>query len=222
MQKIETVEEQKKISIVGYIDKLEKIQITENVLDEIRNNLTAQLNTVIVPLGQDVSLIMETITEINDIINDEVWDDIYDDNVTLLFKNYIKFTRNYDMKKEMVIKLLSESLIKILDKITDLGINPKHIPYEDDGSLTEDERQSLRDRSIRLILQYKKFKNKGSSIYSKAYSLKIYNLADTQAKFELLNNLFFEHTGEYVLDMIRKEKEKLQEQDKIKQKEKEV
>src|SRR3990167_6327043 len=149
MEKIETAEEQRKISIVGYADKLEKIQITDNILNEIRNNLTSSLKTAIIPLGQDVSLITETITEINDIINDEVWDDIYDDNVTLLFKNYIKYTRNYDIKKEMVIKMMAESLIKILEKTTDLGIKPKHKPYEDDGSLTEEERKYLSDRAVR-------------------------------------------------------------------------
>jgi len=174
MEKIENIEEQKKISIIGYIDKLEKIQVTENILDEIKSNLVVQLKTSIIPLGQDVSLITETITEINDIINDEIWDDIYDDNVTLLFRNYIKFTKNYDLKKEQIIKIMGESLIKILEKITDLGIKPRHIPYEDDASLTEEERQSLKNRATRLILQYKKFREeKKNTTYMRLYSMNL-------------------------------------------------
>jgi len=213
-------EEQKKIGIGLYASRLEKLQITENVVDEIRNNLVSQLRTLEIPFGQDVVMINETLSEINEIINDEVWNDVYsEDKVTMLFKNYMKLTRNYDFKNEMALRAMGDSIIKILEKITDLGIKPKHTPIEDDGSLNEDERNALKDKAIRWILLYKKFREEKRNVtYMRLYSIKLYEMADTQAKYEMINNLLFEHTGEYVLDKIKKEKEN---RDKEAKKEKE-
>lgn len=224
MEKV-SIEEQKKVmSTVAYTKELEKLQITEDIIDEIRNNLVSHLKALIIPIGQDIVMIQQTISEINGIINDEVWNDIYDDNVTLLFKNYITYTKNYDLKKEQIIKAMAETLIELLGKITDLGIKPKHIPFEDESGLTEEEIKFLKSKATRLILQYKKFKEEGTVKYARVYSLKLYAMAETEAKFEIINNLFFDFTGEYVLDKIRKEKEKQEreEKEKIEQKKQEI
>ena len=208
-EKVSIEEQRKLISIVAYKDKLERLQITESVLDEIRNNLVAKLETMIIPLGQDVVRLNETKTEIEDIIYDDVWDDIYDDNTTLHFKNYMSYTKDYDLKKEQIIMALAESVIQILQKTTDLEISPKrYIPREDEIALTEEERQFLKNRATRLVIQYKKFKDDGVIKYARVYSGKLYAMADTEEKFEFINKIFFDIVGEYVLDKIRKEKDK--------------
>lgn len=212
--KVATEEQRELISTVAYIKKLEKVQITEDVIDGARNNLLSHLKALVIPIGQDVVMITNTINGINEIINDEIWNDIYDDNVTMMFRNYIIYTKNYDLKKEQVIRALAEALIEILGKITDLGIKPKHIPFENESGLTDEEIKFLKSKATRLVLQYKKFKDEGNHKYTRVYSLNAYRLADTEAKFEFINNIFFEITGEYVLGRIRKEKEKQQEDER--------
>ena len=214
--KIGSVEEERKlVSIIAYIDKLDKIQITEENIDEIRNNLVSSLKAMILPLCQDVVMIKNTQLEIDEIINDEVWDDIYDDSVTLLFRNHMTYSKNYDLKKEQVIRAMAESMMQIFQIITNLGIKPRRSPIrEDENAMEEDERQALKNRATRLIVQYKKFKDDPSvnkMKYANVYAHKLYKMADTEERFEFINYLFFEITGEYVLDKIRKKSEKTKE-----------
>ena len=206
-----SVEEGKKISIIGYIDKLEKLPVTDDTIDEIRNNLVSQLTTMSIPLGQDIVLMKEVKAEIDDIIEDEVWNDIFDDVVTLSFKNQMKYSRNYDLKKEQIIRAFAEAVIEIIEKITDVVITTKHkIREDDETSMSEEERQYLKNKATRLVLQYKKFKEDPSvnkMKYANAYAYKLYKTSDTEEKFEMINDIFFDITGEYVLTNLRKKNE---------------
>lgn len=203
---------QKSISIVSYIDSLDKIQIPEDAIIELKTKLVAQLKTLVIPLAQDIKLLTETENKIMEVFNDDVSGDIYDLlEVTHYIKNYISYSKNYNFKKEQSIEIIAKSMIELLKKISELNlikIRPRQLTLEEgEYKLTEEEIKALESKASRLILIYKNYIEDGRMSYGKVMAGKINQMADTQEKYEIINNKFFELTGEYVLDKIKYDKE---------------
>ena len=85
---------------------------------------------------------------------------------------------------------------------------------EGEVGMAEDEREVLKYKASRLITIYKKYMVEGIQKKAKIIAHRMFELADTEEKYEIINHLFFEITGEYVLDKMKKEQEKQEEKEK--------
>lgn len=205
-EKVNQEEEQKLIGIKTYYLKMMEKQVTDPIIDDIKNNVVAKLQTLVIPMGQDIELIKNTKLEIEDILYDPIFDDIYDDQVTQLFKNYMHYTRMLHYKSNLVINIIAEAMIDIFEKANDMGTRTRAI-YLKEGELLmgEEERDRFKAKMSRFVVRYKKDIETGNLKTARLITKRLYDLADTSERYELINFLFYEFTGEYVLDKIKKE-----------------
>lgn len=214
-EKISLEEEQKLIGISKYIKEIENKQVIDPVLLDIKDKLLDKLQTLIIPIGQDLATLKELKMDINELINDPIYSDLYDDQLTMMFKNHLSNTDKHMVKMVQVVRIFEESLLEIFEKSQDIG--PKTKPFfmkEGESVLSDEERERFKAKVTRFVLRYKKEQDDGSVKYSRLIAKRLMDLAETTEKYQLINYIFFEYTGEYVLDKLKREMEKPKE-DKV-------
>lgn len=209
MEKITEEEEKKLISLIDFARDIDKSVTSNEEIHRIKERLILQLNTIIIPLADDKRNIIEIEREINENVNNEELNDLYqNDPVTISMLQYIRLTKSYDLKKEQAIKSFYECVISLIEKINEGILKPiKRTEFisEDEKLFTDEERLALKNKAERWVTFWKK-SNLGNK---KQIEYQIWKEAlGNKQKFSIFNDMFYEHTGEYVLDRIKKEKEK--------------
>ena len=206
-EKISVEEEKKLISIRSYIDKLEKQQVyNENFIEE-KEKLVAVLKNSITALGMATQNVKVTETEIMEVFENDLMDDLYEDFKKDV-KGYITHSRNRFLLQEQVIQNLANYILTILEGINEVSTPSKStISNLDDGEpvMDEEERQELKRRANALILHYKKTDMSGKK---KLVVHRLYTLANTKEKFNIMDDMFLEMVGERLLTKFKKEKER--------------
>lgn len=212
-----SVEEEKKLFPTSYLQNLEKKDVIDPTLNEIKNNMVRELKSQILGLGQDIVFLKQKLDEFNEFINDDSFDDLYAiDPPVIAMKNYIAISKNYDLKREHFIEIMADGFIDFIDKFNILGIPNRTVPsmIDEGTTLSPEEQMALLNKAQKFIFMWKEYGANHNKAGQKIIGSMIYRqLANTEEKFRIINDKFFEMTGEYVLTTMKKDKEKTE--DKI-------
>lgn len=209
-EKISVEEEKKLISIKSYSDEIEKLNVSQypSIEDE-KVKLVLQLKTLLVPLGKHMQALIKLEDEINQSISHPEMDDLYAlDPVTQLSMLHIQRTKEYDLTKEQAFRAMGDFIINVIDLVNELAIKPKiktEFLSQEEEPLKEEEITAIKGNAARRIIYWKQ----AVAAQKRRIEYQLYEETKTdRQKFAIVNDLFYEHTGEYVLERIKKEKEK--------------
>lgn len=214
-EKISTEEAKKLIFIKGYVDEFEKLEPANPEIAQLKDNLILQLKTLLIPLAQNRMFLKELEDDVNDIVYSDELDHLFrDDPVTQKMMQYMKVTKSYDLNKEQAMKVMCETLMEVIEATDDIKFTTKvktEFLSPDDVAMKEEEIETLKSRARRWIMFWKK----ATSGAKKLTEHQIYkDITGHKQRFAIVNDLFYEETGEYVLDRIKREKEKQAEKPK--------
>ena len=209
MEKITQEEEKKLISLVDFAKDIDKFTTSHEEIHRIKEKLILKLNMLIIPLADDRRNIMEIESEINQNINNEELNDLYqNDPVTISMLQYMRITKSYDLKKEQAIEVFYQCIIQLLEKINEGILKPiKRTEFisEDEKLFTDEEISAIKNKAERWVLYWKK----ANTSTKKQIEYQVWKEAlGNKQKFSIFNDMFYEHTGEYILDRVKREKEK--------------
>lgn len=208
-EKITQEEEHKLISLKSFVDSLQKIQVIDPILLDIQNRLLASLKPTVTYQAIALRRTNELKIVLKTELNDEVNADIYNDEISINMRHYLDRVDDNDFTKEYVIKILTSTLLDIFDKITEFAKMPQEIKVLDGEKIMDGgDREMFKAWANRLVLSYKRYVENGNSRSKNVLASRIYDKADTDEKYQIANNLFYEYTGKHVLDEIKRRETK--------------
>lgn len=208
MEKLTQEEEKKLIGLVAFASEINDLTTSSEEINNIKEKLVLRLKENIVSMADTRRNIIEIENEINENINNEELNDLYlSDPVTISMVQYIRLTKSYDLNKEQAIKAMYECIVELIEMINEGMLKPiKRTEFVDEELLSDEEINALKNKALRWVMFWKKT-DKTSARKQIEYQMWKEALGSKQ-KFSIFNDMFFEHTGEYVLDRIKKEKDK--------------
>lgn len=206
-EKISVDEEKRTISVVPFLEKLDKVQVYNEKFIPEKDKLVAILKNLLPSLGLATQKLKQTEAEIMAVFQDELLDDLYDD-----FKkdvqNHITYARDMILMEQQITRILANYILTTLEQVSELSTQPikKSFSPSDEGEpvLSEEERAALKQKAMPLIL---KFKDTNSS-WQKMAVARFNRLADTKEKLHLYDDIFLQEVGERLVSKFRKEQEK--------------
>lgn len=212
-----SVEEEKKIMPSTFIDKLEGVDVIDPNLSEIKKDVVNQLKTLRLSMGQDLVILRDKSTVIDEMVTNELFNDLYqEDPVTTHILDYITISNNYNIKQTHFIQILCDGFVEFIQKLNDIGFRPlTRTEFIDEPLMVERERESFMSKVTQFVLMWKQYGLHHNITKQKILGDMIYSrMADTKEKFRLADDKFYEMTGLYILSTIKKDKEKAKEKRK--------
>ena len=200
-------EEKKLITILTYLKKITDTTIEDNILDNKRDRLVAVITNLIPQMGISITDNQRHESKIDEKLQDEMTNDIYEsDPLYPHVTGYINSSKNRYLLQEQIANVLCEFIIDILAMTNDIltSRRPKTTSNPlDDGEpmMTTEQRESMKRNAYSMAVYYKN--SKESVKRNMVHNLN--KLCDTNEKFAIANDIFFEVTGEKVLEKYRKE-----------------
>lgn len=205
--KISVEEEKRTISVVPFLEKLDKVRVYNEKFSPEKDKLVAILKNLLPSLGLATQKLKQTEAEIMAVFQDELLDDLYDD-----FKkdvqHHITYARDMVLMEQQITRILANYILTTLEQVSELSTQPPKRTFSpsDEGEpvLSEEERAVLKQKAMPLIL---KFKDANSS-WQKMAVARFNRLADTKEKIHLYDDIFLQEVGERLVSKFRKEQEK--------------
>ena len=206
-EKISVDEEKRTISVVPFLEKLDKVQVYNERFIPEKDKLVAILKNLLPSLGLATQKLKQAEAEIMAVFQDELLDDLYDD-----FKkdvqHHITYARDMVLMEQQITRILANYILTTLEQVSELSTQPTKRTFSpsDEGEpvLSEEERAALKQKAIPLILKFKD----ANSGWQKMAVARFNRLADTKEKLHLYDDIFLQEVGERLVSKFRKEQEK--------------
>ena len=208
------VEEEKKLITVNtYMDKLAEMKFADINLENKKEKIIFGIKKDITSLGIAIMEIRKNEDVITEKLGDEILGNLYSQNPLFSYvQNFMEASKRRFLLQDGVINSLCEFALDIIPAVNDVietvqSKTPSPQQSFDDGTpqLNESEREALKRNVHSLVIYYKEANSASRS--SILYQLD--QMADTKEKFAIIDDTFFQLTGENALEKYRKEKQEV-------------
>jgi len=202
-----TIEDEKRlITIKDNLDAITKKQVHNPNLEQLKKQMVSSMKSSIVPSVLSIREIKKTKDELLEVLDDEDIKTYFDDPIFLRVKQLMSEYERLFYLQEQVNQSATAFITEMIEEtnvIYQVQSPRKPLP-EDSGipTMTETQINELRTKTLHIINSYKKSNH---SAIKRSLMIRLNSWADTKERFDMIETIVQEQTGNRLLSELRKD-----------------